>query len=113
MGGVWYRMSLAAASAAGSGWEWLLVGGVGLFIGLAAAVTHDDPVHSNQLGCLGTLVVGVVGAIVGELLLGRLFNIDSSDVLGIVLSAFIGATGLVMLFSNRLYRRRSEPEGGS
>lgn len=105
--------SLAAVLAAGTPWGWLLVAGIGVLIGLATSMTRDDPTQSSGVGCLVTVAEGVVGAIIGVLVLGRLFDLSINDVLGVTLSAFIGATSLVMLFNGRPRRRRSEPEDSS
>jgi uncharacterized membrane protein YeaQ/YmgE (transglycosylase-associated protein family) len=103
-------MSLAAISVPGVQWGWVLVVGVGLFTGLAAHASKDGPARSNRVGCLGISAVGVAGALAGELILGRLFDVGSDDVVGVMLTAFIGASTLVILFSNWPHRRQPEPE---
>ena len=107
------RTSLAAVSAAGFPWGWVLVAGIGLVIGFIAHVGVHGPGHIHRAGCLGTVAVSVLGAVAGVLLLGRLFDISINDVFSVTLCAFIGASALVILFSNWPRRTRSEARNGT
>jgi uncharacterized membrane protein YeaQ/YmgE (transglycosylase-associated protein family) len=91
--------SFAALSIAGVQWGWFLAAAIGVFTGLAAHRSRDDA--GGGMGCLGSIAVGVLGAVVGELILDRLFNVRITDLVGVALCAFIGASILVMLFGIR------------
>ncbi len=72
---------------------------VGLVAGLLArAVTGADRRAELNLGCLGTMVVGVAGGLIG----GTLFNLAGNEGIGrfglrSVFVAFVGASLLLLL----------------
>jgi uncharacterized membrane protein YeaQ/YmgE (transglycosylase-associated protein family) len=79
---------------------WIVVGFVAG--GLARAVVHTD----WNLGCLGTIVVGVIGGLIG----GALFSLAGDEGIGTfgarsIFVAFIGA--VVLLAVVNFFARRS------
>lgn len=71
---------------------WLLVGAVAGF--LAGVV-----VKGYGFGLLGNIVVGIVGAVLAGALLPRLGLYTGTDLIGQILSATVGAVGLLVLIS--------------
>lgn len=69
---------------------WLLIGAVAGF--LAGLV-----VKGYGFGLLGNIVVGIVGAVLAGALLPRLGLYPGTDLLGQILSATLGAVGLLVL----------------
>ena len=66
----------------------LLIGGVaGFFAGLI--------VKGYGFGLVGNIVVGIVGAFIGAALLPRLGLFPGGDIIGQIISATIGAVGLL------------------
>jgi uncharacterized membrane protein YeaQ/YmgE (transglycosylase-associated protein family) len=72
-----------------------------IVVGLVAGGLAQLATHSEKLGCLGTMVVGILGALLG----GALFRLATGDDenyldrldLGSVLVAFVGAVALLLL----------------
>jgi uncharacterized membrane protein YeaQ/YmgE (transglycosylase-associated protein family) len=75
---------------------WVIVGGV-------AGTIADWLVSGVRLGCLGTVIVGIIGAFVGAWLLGMLNVSIGSGLVNDIVTASIGAT--VLLLGVRILRR--------
>jgi len=75
---------------------WIIVGGI-------AGTIADWLVSGVRLGCLGTVVVGIIGAFVGGWLLGVLHISIGTGIVNDIITAAIGAT--VLLLGIRLIRR--------
>ena len=68
----------------------LLIGGVaGYFAGLI--------VKGYGFGLVGNIVVGIVGAFIGATVLPRLGLFPGGDIIGQIISATLGAVGLLAL----------------
>ena len=75
---------------------WVIVGGI-------AGTIADWLVSGVRLGCLGTVVIGILGAFIGAWLL-RLMNVSiGSGIINDIITASIGA--IALLFAIRLLRR--------
>lgn len=66
-----------------------------IVIGLVAGALASRIVEGRGLGCLGDLVVGVAGALVGGLLMHYLAPNYQYEFLGSIVVAFIGAAVLL------------------
>jgi uncharacterized membrane protein YeaQ/YmgE (transglycosylase-associated protein family) len=75
---------------------WVIVGGV-------AGTIADWLVSGVRLGCLGTVIVDIIGAFVGAWLLGMLNVSIGSGLVNDIVTASIGAT--VLLLGVRILRR--------
>lgn len=75
---------------------WVIVGGV-------AGTIADWLVSGVRLGCLGTVIVGIIGAFVGAWLLGVLNVSIGTGIVNDIITASIGA--VVLLLGIRLLRR--------
>ena len=75
---------------------WVIVGGV-------AGTIADWLVSGVRMGCLGTVVVGIIGAFVGAWLLGTLGVSIGTGILNDIITASVGA--IVLLLGIRLLRR--------
>jgi uncharacterized membrane protein YeaQ/YmgE (transglycosylase-associated protein family) len=75
---------------------WIIVGGV-------AGTIADWLVSGVSLGCLGTVVIGIIGAFIGAWLLGALNVSIGSGIFNDIATAAIGA--IVLLLGIRLLRR--------
>lgn len=75
---------------------WVVVGGV-------AGTIADWLVSGVRLGCLGTVIVGIIGAFVGAWLLGLLNVSIGTGIVNDIITASIGA--IVLLLGVRLLRR--------
>ena len=75
---------------------WVIVGGI-------AGTIADWLVSGVNMGCLGTVVVGIIGAFIGAWLLGMLGVSIGSGLVNDIITASIGA--IVLLFGLRLLRR--------
>jgi len=74
---------------------WVIVGGI-------AGTIADWLVSGVRLGCLGTVVIGILGAFIGAWLL-RLMNVSiGSGIINDIITASIGA--IALLFAIRLLR---------
>ena len=71
---------------------WLLIGAVAGF--LAGVV-----VKGYGFGVIGNIVVGIVGAVLAGALLPRLGLFPGTDIVGQIVSATLGAIGLLVLIS--------------
>jgi uncharacterized membrane protein YeaQ/YmgE (transglycosylase-associated protein family) len=70
---------------------WLIVGGI---VGwLASLIMRTDA----QQGILLNVAVGIVGAVIAGALLPRLGFFPGGDIIGQIISATIGAVGLLVL----------------
>ena len=70
-----------------------------IVVGLIAGALAGRVVEGRGLGCLGDIVVGIVGAILGGLILGQLglFTEGPQGFLGTLIVAFIGAVILLAI----------------
>ncbi len=75
---------------------WIIVGGV-------AGTIADWLVSGVRLGCLGTVIIGIIGAFVGGWLLGVLGISIGTGIVNDIITASIGA--IVVLLGIRLFRR--------
>jgi uncharacterized membrane protein YeaQ/YmgE (transglycosylase-associated protein family) len=66
-----------------------------LLIGSVAGYLAGIFVKGYGFGVVGNIVVGIAGAVVAGLLLPRLGLFPGSDILGQIVSATIGAVGLL------------------
>ncbi len=71
-----------------------------LVIGLSAGWLAARVVKGGGYGVVGDLVVGVIGALVGGWLFSRL-GIAAGGLLGSLVTAFVGATVLILLLRLR------------
>lgn len=75
---------------------WIIVGGIA---GLLA-----EWLMGMNLGCIGTVILGIVGAFVGGWLLSALhISIGTSGLINDIITAFIGAAVLLLVI--RIFRR--------
>ena len=75
---------------------WVIVGGI-------AGTIADWLVSGVRMGCLGTVIIGIIGAFVGAWLL-RMLNVSIGyGIINDIITAAIGA--VVLLFGIRLLRR--------
>jgi len=75
---------------------WIIVGGI-------AGTIADWLVSGVRLGCLGTVIVGIIGAFVGGWLLGVLNISIGTGIVNDIITASIGA--VVLLLGIRILRR--------
>lgn len=76
---------------------WIIVGGV-------AGTLADWLVSGIRLGCIGSVIVGILGAFVGGWLFSVLgVHIGATGIVSSIITAFVGA--LVLLIIMRLFRR--------
>ncbi len=80
-----------------------------IVIGLIAGALAGRVVEGGGFGCLGNLVVGIAGAIVGGLILRQIAPDAQYEFLGSIVVAFIGA---VLLLSLLRLLSGSRPLGG-
>ncbi len=101
--------ALAALGVLGIAWGWIITVAVGAFIGLAMYMSTQDQLdyQGSTAGCLGTLVAGIVGAVLSELILDQLFDVQIDDFLGVVLTAIIGASLFVIIVARIVGHRQS------
>lgn len=66
-----------------------------IVIGLIAGALASRVVEGGGLGCLGNLVVGIAGAIIGGLIVHALDPNATYGVIGDIIVAFIGAVLLL------------------
>jgi uncharacterized membrane protein YeaQ/YmgE (transglycosylase-associated protein family) len=74
-----------------------------LLIGLCAGWLAGKVVKGSDFGLLGDLIVGVIGALIGGFLFGRL-GISQNGLLGALLAATVGA--IILLLILRFIRNR-------
>jgi uncharacterized membrane protein YeaQ/YmgE (transglycosylase-associated protein family) len=75
---------------------WIVVGGI-------AGTIADWLVSGVRLGCIGTVIVGIIGAFVGAWLLGMLNISIGSGIVNEIITAAIGAIALLLVL--RVLRR--------
>ncbi len=78
-----------------------------LFVGLIAGFLASTIVRGRGYGCLGNIIVGIVGAAIGGYLAGLLDIQGTYHFWGSVIIAFIGAcilVALLQLFSRERWR---------
>ena len=68
-----------------------------LLIGAVAGFLAGVIVKGYGFGVVGNIVIGIVGAFVGGALLPRLGLFTGADIIGQIISATIGAIGLLVL----------------
>ena len=71
--------------------EFIIVGGIAGFLASKVMTGHG-------MGLLWDIVVGIIGAFVGGWLAGVLFHIAVSNVLVLLIVAFVGALILLFIF---------------
>ncbi len=76
---------------------------VWVVVGAIAGTIADWLVRGVSLGCIGTVVVGIVGAFVGAWLLGLLHVSIGTGIVNDIITASIGA--IVLLIGLRILRR--------
>jgi uncharacterized membrane protein YeaQ/YmgE (transglycosylase-associated protein family) len=84
---------LVAASVLGLVWSWI----VWIVIGGIAGAIADRVIQGNRLGCLGNIVVGVIGGLAGGFVLDKVFNIQVSGVFWTFITALVGASLLLLI----------------
>ena len=75
---------------------WIIVGGI-------AGALAEWVIGGFNLGCIGTVIVGIVGAFVGGWLFDQLGISIGSGIVNAIITAFVGA--VVLLLGIRLLRR--------
>ena len=75
---------------------WIVVGGV-------AGLLAEWIIGGFRLGCIGTVLVGILGAFVGGWLLGQLHVSIGTGIINNIFTAVIGAVLLLLIL--RLIRR--------
>lgn len=73
-----------------------------LLIGLVAGWLAALLMRGRGFGCIGNILVGVIGALIGGLLF-RLLDIEFGGIIGALFTALIGA--IILLFVVGLLRR--------
>src|SRR5438128_12206687 len=68
-----------------------------LFVGLIAGFLASAVVRGRGMGCIGNIVVGLVGAVIGGYLASLLGITGNFHFLGTVLISFLGAVILLIL----------------
>ena len=71
---------------------WIVIGGI-------AGLLADAVVTSKRLGLLEAIVVGILGAFLGGWLFGVLDVIPPANIIGTLLTAFVGSIVLLFLWS--------------
>jgi len=74
-----------------------------ILIGIAAGWLAGQFMKGGGYGILGDLVVGVIGGVLGGLLF-RMFGVQTTSLLGSLITATVGA--VVLIFLVRLIGRR-------
>lgn len=85
-------VSIVMASVLGVIWGWI----VWIVIGGIAGAIADQLVQGNRLGCLGNIIVGILGGLLGGFILG-LFNIDVNGIIWTFVTALAGAIVLLLI----------------
>ncbi len=77
---------------------WIIIGGIAGFVA-------EKLIGGFNLGCIGTVIVGVVGAFIGGWLFSFFhISLGLSGLIGDIVIAFVGA--VVLLLVIRLFRGR-------
>ncbi|HEU6447525.1 MAG TPA: GlsB/YeaQ/YmgE family stress response membrane protein [Verrucomicrobiae bacterium] len=71
-------------------WLWFIL------IGLVAGFLAGAVVKGRGFGFLGNIIIGVIGAVLGGFLF-NLFGLAATNLLGNLISAFVGAVVLLLL----------------
>ena len=84
--------SIVMASVFGVVWGWIvwIVSG-----GIAGAIA-DQLVQGNRLGCLGNIIVGIIGGLIGGIILSA-FGISVSGIFWTFVTALVGAIILLLI----------------
>jgi uncharacterized membrane protein YeaQ/YmgE (transglycosylase-associated protein family) len=85
-------VSIVMASVLGIIWSWI----VWIVIGGIAGAIADQLVQGNRLGCLGNVIVGILGGLLGGFILG-LFGIDVNGIIWTFVTALAGAIVLLLI----------------
>ncbi len=75
---------------------WIIVGGI-------AGLLAEWLIDGVRAGCIGTVIIGILGAFIGGWLFGVLHISIGSGIINNIITAFAGA--VVLLFAIRLLRR--------
>lgn len=84
--------TVVLASVLGTLWGWI----VWIVIGGIAGAIADQLVQGNRLGCLGNVIVGIIGGLLGGFVLA-LFNISVSGIFWTFVTALAGAIILLLI----------------
>lgn len=84
--------TVVLASVLGTLWGWI----VWIVIGGIAGAIADQLVQGNRLGCLGNVIVGIIGGLLGGFILA-LFNISVSGIFWTFVTALVGAIVLLII----------------
>jgi uncharacterized membrane protein YeaQ/YmgE (transglycosylase-associated protein family) len=77
---------------------WIIVGGIAGFLA-------ESLIGGIRTGCIGTVIVGVIGAFIGGWLFAQLHvSIGTSGLLNDIITAFVGAAVLLVVI--RILRGR-------
>ena len=68
-----------------------------IIVGLIAGALASRVVQGRGLGCLGDIIVGVVGAFIGAFILGLVIPSGAYGPIGTLLVAFLGAVILLLV----------------
>ena len=85
-------MPMILASVLGTLWGWI----VWIVIGGIAGAIADQLVQGNRLGCLGNVIVGILGGLIGGFILA-LFGIEVSGIIWTFVTALVGAIVLLLI----------------
>jgi len=75
---------------------WIIVGGI-------AGLLAEWAIGGFNLGCIGTVLVGIAGAFIGGWLFGQLNVSIGTGLINNIITAFVGA--VVLLLGIRILRR--------
>ncbi len=76
---------------------WIVVGGISGFLA-------EHVIGGFHIGCIGTVIVGIIGAFIGGWLFQQFhINIGVTGLLNTIITAFVGA--VVLLLGIRILRR--------
>jgi uncharacterized membrane protein YeaQ/YmgE (transglycosylase-associated protein family) len=76
---------------------WIIVGGV-------AGLLAEWLIGGVNAGCIGTVIIGILGAFIGGWVFGQLhISVGATGLLNDIITAFVGAALLLLLI--RLVRR--------
>ena len=76
---------------------WIIVGGIAGFLA-------EQVIGGIYTGCIGTVIVGIVGALIGGWLFGQLHIAVGTGLLNDIITAFVGAAVLLLVI--RILRGR-------
>lgn len=77
---------------------WVIVGGI-------AGFAAERVIGGFHIGCIGTVIVGVIGAFIGGWLFNYLhISIGVTGILNSIITSFVGAVVLLLII--RLFRGR-------